>query len=163
MAVDAAKKALEASAVDHSVFPFSCVVNASRMILKSSTMIWWTLPKQHSPPSFSTTTRITLVSTVLECSICVAKLAVDAVLRIKDSGNLDYIQIIKKNGGLLKDSYLEDGFILEKEVFPLLLHSTSSSLVLVRSTNTLMLVFWLPTPPWIQIKSRYASLSWFMY
>ena len=59
-----------------------------------------------------------MVSTVLECSICVAKLAVDAVLRIKDSGNLDYIQIIKKNGGLLKDSYLEDGFILEKEVFP---------------------------------------------
>lgn len=44
----------------------------------------------------------------------IARLAVDAVLRIKDSGNLDYIQIIRKPGGSLSDSFLEEGFILEK-------------------------------------------------
>lgn len=44
-----------------------------------------------------------------------AKLAVDAVLRIKDNGNLDYIQVIKKPGGTLSDSYLEDGFVMDKQ------------------------------------------------
>mmetsp|Transcript_9023 Transcript_9023/g.27132 ORF Transcript_9023/g.27132 Transcript_9023/m.27132 type:complete len:538 (+) Transcript_9023:118-1731(+) len=43
-----------------------------------------------------------------------AKIAVDAVLRLKGSTNLDHIQIIKKPGGSLKDSYLEEGFILAK-------------------------------------------------
>lgn len=41
-----------------------------------------------------------------------AMLAVDAVLRLKGSGNLDYIKIIKKAGGTLSDSYLADGFVL---------------------------------------------------
>lgn len=41
-------------------------------------------------------------------------MAVEAVLRIRDSGNLDYIQIIRKPGGSLSDSFLEEGFILEK-------------------------------------------------
>mmetsp|Transcript_54698 Transcript_54698/g.70340 ORF Transcript_54698/g.70340 Transcript_54698/m.70340 type:complete len:507 (-) Transcript_54698:134-1654(-) len=45
-----------------------------------------------------------------------ASLAVDAVLRLKGSGNLDHIQIIKKSGGSLRDSYLADGFILEKTI-----------------------------------------------
>lgn len=43
-----------------------------------------------------------------------ANLAVDAVLRLKGTGNLDYIKIIKKPGGSIKDSYLDEGFILEK-------------------------------------------------
>lgn len=43
-------------------------------------------------------------------------LAVDAVLRLKGSGNLDYIKLIKKPGGTLKDSFLADGFILEKTI-----------------------------------------------
>merc|ERR1712178_611800 len=30
--------------------------------------------------------------------------------------NLDYIQVIKKPGGSLKDSFLEEGFILEKKI-----------------------------------------------
>ena len=38
-----------------------------------------------------------------------SKLAVDAVLRLKGSGNLDAIQIIKKLGGNLADSYLDEG------------------------------------------------------
>lgn len=44
----------------------------------------------------------------------VARLAVDAVLRIRESGNLDYIQILQKPGGSLQDSFLEEGFLLEK-------------------------------------------------
>ncbi|KJH44637.1 T-complex protein 1, beta subunit [Dictyocaulus viviparus] len=37
-----------------------------------------------------------------------AKLAVDAVLRLKGSGNLDAIQIIKKLGGSMDESYLDN-------------------------------------------------------
>lgn len=45
-----------------------------------------------------------------------ADLAVDSVLRLKGSGNLDYIKILKKAGGTLSDSYLAEGFILEKKI-----------------------------------------------
>ncbi|CAI0435004.1 unnamed protein product, partial [Linum tenue] len=45
-----------------------------------------------------------------------AKLAVDAVLRLKGSTNLESIQIIKKPGGSLKDSFLDEGFILDKKI-----------------------------------------------
>ena len=38
-----------------------------------------------------------------------AELAVNAVLRLRGSGNLEAIQIIKKLGGGLNDSYLEEG------------------------------------------------------
>lgn len=38
-----------------------------------------------------------------------ANLAVDAVLRLKGSTNLENIQIIKKPGGKLMDSYLDEG------------------------------------------------------
>ena len=43
-------------------------------------------------------------------------LAVDAVLRLKGVNNLDYIKIIKKPGGTMKDSFLAEGFILEKTI-----------------------------------------------
>ena len=45
-----------------------------------------------------------------------ADLAVESVLRLKESGNLDYIKIIKKPGGTLADSYLADGFVLQKNI-----------------------------------------------
>lgn len=45
-----------------------------------------------------------------------AELAVNAVLRLKGSGNLDAIQIIKKLGGGLQDSYLDEGFLLDKKI-----------------------------------------------
>ena len=45
-----------------------------------------------------------------------SKLAVDSVLRLKGSGNLDAIQIIKKLGGGMNDSYLDTGFLLDKKV-----------------------------------------------
>merc|ERR1712227_56937 len=45
-----------------------------------------------------------------------SNMAVDAVLRLKGSGNLDAIQIIKKLGGALEDSYLDRGFLLDKKI-----------------------------------------------
>ncbi|KAL8171443.1 hypothetical protein V2J09_023247 [Rumex salicifolius] len=45
-----------------------------------------------------------------------AKLAVDAVMRLKGSTNLESIQIIKKPGGSLIDSFLDEGFILDKKI-----------------------------------------------
>mmetsp|Transcript_36358 Transcript_36358/g.73295 ORF Transcript_36358/g.73295 Transcript_36358/m.73295 type:complete len:536 (+) Transcript_36358:77-1684(+) len=45
-----------------------------------------------------------------------ALLAVNAVLRLHGKPNLDYVQVIKKPGGSLKDSFLEEGFILEKKI-----------------------------------------------
>ncbi len=45
-----------------------------------------------------------------------AKLAVDAVLRLKGASNLDYIKIIKKPGGSLKESYIDEGYVLEKSI-----------------------------------------------
>lgn len=41
-----------------------------------------------------------------------AELAVEAVRRLGGENNLDYIKIIKKPGGSIKDSYLDEGFIL---------------------------------------------------
>lgn len=41
-----------------------------------------------------------------------ANLCVDCVLRLKGSANLDAIQIIKKLGGNLADSYLDEGNLL---------------------------------------------------
>mmetsp|Transcript_4038 Transcript_4038/g.5941 ORF Transcript_4038/g.5941 Transcript_4038/m.5941 type:complete len:374 (-) Transcript_4038:22-1143(-) len=45
-----------------------------------------------------------------------ATLAVDAILRLKGSGDLTHIQVLKKAGGSLGDSYLEDGFLLDKTI-----------------------------------------------
>lgn len=47
------------------------------------------------------------------------KLAVEAVLRLKGSGNLEAIHVIKKLGGSLADSYLDEGiyiFYMGKDV-----------------------------------------------
>ena len=44
-----------------------------------------------------------------------SNLAVDAVLRLGEQASLDSIQIIKKLGGSMEDSYLEEGFLLEKK------------------------------------------------
>ncbi|KAH9605298.1 hypothetical protein KSS87_009180 [Heliosperma pusillum] len=45
-----------------------------------------------------------------------ADMAVDAVMRLKGSTNLEAIQIIKKPGGSLRDSFLDEGFILDKKI-----------------------------------------------
>merc|ERR1712070_842026 len=45
-----------------------------------------------------------------------ANVCVDAILRLKGSTQLDQIQIVKMPGGCLTDSYLEEGFILNKKI-----------------------------------------------
>lgn len=45
-----------------------------------------------------------------------AKLCVEAVQRLNGSGNLEMINIMKKLGGTLRDSYLEPGFLLDKKI-----------------------------------------------
>lgn len=62
-----------------------------------------------------TIARTTLSSKIIaESKELFAKLCVDAVLRLKKSGNLESIQIIKKLGGSLEDSFLDEGFLLDK-------------------------------------------------
>lgn len=62
-----------------------------------------------------TIAKTTLSSKIIsESNDLFAKLCVDAVLRLKSSGNLDSIQIIKKLGGSLEDSFLDEGFLLDK-------------------------------------------------
>merc|ERR1719502_1403280 len=45
-----------------------------------------------------------------------SRLAVDAVMRLEGSTDLDLIQIIKKPGSTLSASYLEKGFLLDKKI-----------------------------------------------
>ena len=44
-----------------------------------------------------------------------AKLAVDAVLRLKGKPDINLIQVIKIEGGSLEKSYLDEGFLLQKK------------------------------------------------
>jgi T-complex protein 1 subunit beta len=45
-----------------------------------------------------------------------ANLAVDAIMRVRKSGDLELIQVLKKSGGSMSDSFLEEGFILDKKI-----------------------------------------------
>lgn len=86
IATAAAKEALEASAVNHGDNLESLkkdLLNMAKTTLSSKVV---SQDKEHF-----------------------AKLCVDAVLRLKGSVNLDLIQIIKKPGGRMEDSYLDDG------------------------------------------------------
>lgn len=59
----------------------------------------------------------TLSSKILSsCKQHFAELAVDAVLRLKGNTDLSCIQIVKKVGGAMQDSYLEKGFVLDKKI-----------------------------------------------
>ena len=90
-AVDVSRVALEKVAVDHSkdLDKFrSDLLNIARTTLSSKIL------SQHNDTF--------------------AELAVDAVMRLKGSGDLSAIQIIKKLGGTLSDSFLEKGFLLNK-------------------------------------------------
>ncbi|KIK70955.1 hypothetical protein GYMLUDRAFT_33045 [Collybiopsis luxurians FD-317 M1] len=92
-ASQAALKALEASSVDHSSDPAKFrqdLVNIAKTTLSSKVL-------NQDKAYF-------------------ADLAVEAVLRLKGSTNLEHIQIIKKVGGKLTDSYLDEGFILDKTI-----------------------------------------------
>lgn len=86
-----AREALEECAVDNSADPVKFredLIRIARTTLSSKLL---TYQKEHF-----------------------AELAVDCVLRLRGSSNLDLVQIIKKPGGQLSDSYLESGFLLDK-------------------------------------------------
>ena len=90
-AVDVAREALEKAGIDHgkdSEKFRNDLLNIARTTLSSKIL------SQHKD--------------------AFAQLAVNAVLRLKGSGDLNAIQIIKKIGGTLNDSYLEEGFLLNK-------------------------------------------------
>ncbi|BGP38901.1 T-complex protein 1 subunit beta [Rhodotorula kratochvilovae] len=63
-----------------------------------------------------------------------AELAVSAVLRLKGSTDLDHIQIIKKQGGKLTDSYLDEGFILDKKIGVNCPHRMTNAKILIANT-----------------------------
>ena len=92
IASQAARDALRASARDHSATPEAFKEDLLRIA------------------------RTTLSSKVLnQDKSKFARLAVDAVLRLKGKQNLELIQIIKIEGGSLEQSYLEEGFLLQKK------------------------------------------------
>ena len=64
-----------------------------------------------------------------------SELAVDAVLRLKGSNNLEHIQVMKKPGGSLRDSYLEDGFLLDKSVGVGQPHRVENAKILIANTS----------------------------
>eukprot|EP00126_Sphaerothecum_destruens_P012888 Sdes_comp22055_c0_seq1m20585 len=60
--------------------------------------------------------RTTLSSKILQSDKAhFSELAVNAIMRLRGRG-IECIQIIKKAGGSLSDSYLDDGFILDKSI-----------------------------------------------
>ena len=61
-----------------------------------------------------------------------ARLAVAAVTRLKGSGNLEAIQIIKKLGSSLADSYLEEGDTYMHSI----IHSCTHTCTCIHSTHT---------------------------
>uniref|UniRef100_A0AAQ5Z1I3 T-complex protein 1 subunit beta n=1 Tax=Amphiprion ocellaris TaxID=80972 RepID=A0AAQ5Z1I3_AMPOC len=88
-ATQAAREALREAAVDHSNEPARFqedLLNIARTTLSSKLLT-------HHKDHFS-------------------QLAVDAVMRLKGSGNLEAIHVIKKLGGSLTDSYLDEGELI---------------------------------------------------
>lgn len=117
IASDAALKALEKSALDSSSNPVKFkedLISIAKTTLSSKIL---SQDKDH----FS-------------------KLAVDAVLRLKGSTNLEHIQIIKKAGGRLSDSYLDEGFILDKSFGVKQPKKITNAKILIANTRMLFLM-----------------------
>lgn len=111
LASQAALQALEASAMNHS--------NNEDLLRKDLTSI----------------ARTTLSSKVLSQDRSqFSQLAVDAVLRLRGSTDLNHIQIIKKPGGKLSDSYLSEGFILDKRISPASPRNLTNAKILIANT-----------------------------
>ncbi|KAA0149409.1 hypothetical protein FNF27_05422 [Cafeteria roenbergensis] len=111
LASSEARKALEASALDHSADEAAFredLLSIARTTLSSKLLT-------HEKDYF-------------------AKLAVDAVMRVRDGGSLDAIQVLKMAGGSLKDSYLESGFILNKKIGVGQPHRVEGAKIMVANT-----------------------------
>ena len=100
----AALEALQKSATDHR-----CVVSCKSLWIAFQAYVYSSEPTKFREDLFNIA-RTTLSSKVLaQDKDYFANLAVDAVLRLQGSTDLDHIQIIKKVGGKLADSYLDEG------------------------------------------------------
>lgn len=71
-----------------------------------------------------------------------AELAVAAVERLKGSTDLDHIQIIKKQGGKLTDSFLEEGFLLDKKISTNTPHRVQGAKIMIANTRALLWCLW---------------------
>eukprot|EP01132_Coremiostelium_polycephalum_P004679 gene4679-5845_t len=89
------------------------IINGWRLALDAARAALVASAKDHSNDKAKTTLSSKILHTEKEHF---ANMVVDAVLRLKGSTNLDNIHIIKKSGGSLRDSYLDEGFILEKKI-----------------------------------------------
>jgi len=86
------------------------IFNFSQNLLFSLTMFSCSADSAQFHEDLLNIARTTLSSKILsQHKEYFSKLAVDAVLRLKGSGNLSAIQIIKKTGGTLEDSFLDEG------------------------------------------------------
>lgn len=57
-------------------------------------------------------------------------------MNIQGSTDLEHIQIIKKQGGKLTDSYLDEGFILDKKMGVNCPHKIENAKILIANTRT---------------------------
>lgn len=88
---------------------------AAKEALEKSSRQLATDDKELFREQLTTIAKTTLSSKIISQSKDLfAKLCVDAVLRLKGSGNLSSIHIIKKLGGALEESFLDEGFLLVK-------------------------------------------------
>jgi T-complex protein 1 subunit beta len=114
IASKAALKALEEAAVDHQCVVY--VLGNARDVSDVPFVAYRSDEVKFREDLFNIA-RTTLSSKVLsQDKEYFANLAVDAVLRLRGSVDLEHIQIIKKVGGKLTDSYLDEGFILDKTI-----------------------------------------------
>jgi len=93
LAVDEARTALDGAAIDHGEDAAAFredLMNIARTTLSSKLLT-------HEKDHFAT-------------------LAVDSVLRLKGSNNLEHIQVMKIPGGSVASSFLEEGFIMNKKI-----------------------------------------------
>jgi len=112
LATSEARKALESSTLDHSKDPKQFRDDLMKIAKTTLSSKLLTHEKDHF-----------------------AKLAVDAVLRLQGSADLEHIQILKKPGGSLRDSYLEDGFLLDKTIGIGQPHRIENAKILVANTS----------------------------
>jgi T-complex protein 1 subunit beta len=112
MASSIARKALESSSLDHS--KDEAAFRADLLAIARTTLSSKLLT--HEKDQF-------------------ALLAVDAVLRVRAGGSLEAIQVLKMPGGALKDSYLEEGFILNKRIGVGQPHRIEKAKIMVANTG----------------------------
>lgn len=112
MASECARKALADAAIDHGEDKEAFrndLINIARTTLSSKIL---TTEKQY----FS-------------------ELAVNAVMRLKSANNLEAIQIIKILGGQLSDSYLDEGFLMNKKIGNAMPKRMENAKILIANTS----------------------------